>query len=42
MKTIFKTIIIASALIMAAGCKGGADKKTVVAEQEVVPTVSVT
>ena len=42
MKTIFKTIIIASALVMAAGCKSGADKTTVVAEQEVIPTVSVT
>ena len=39
MKTIFKTIIIASALVMAAGCKS-ADKKTV-AEQEIIPTVSV-
>ena len=39
MKTIFKTIIIASALVMAVGCKS-ADKKTV-AEQEIIPTVSV-
>ena len=34
MKTIFKTIIIASALVMAAGCGSGAEKTTVEVQAE--------
>ena len=43
MKTIFKTIIIASAAVLAAGCGNNAGKKAVEAQvaQEAVPSVSV-
>lgn len=42
MKTIFKTIIVASAAVLAAGCGNNAEKKTVEAQAaEVAPTVSV-
>ena len=43
MKTIFKTIIIASAVVLAAGCGNNAGKKAVEAQvaEEAVPSVSV-
>ena len=43
MKTIFKTIMIVSALAAAVSCGSGADKKTTAAqaEVEVIPSVSV-